>query len=194
MNKLKKLIAIILCVLCVTTSIASTASAADDMLSHIMNTLLGSDLTMEPDIDERFLFGVHYEIDSVSGVKVMYKPNPDIELTVPSKVEVTGDFPLSIDYECYAWVSADGKLYYPGDYISCSGKMILYAVWREKQDNDPKPIRAIKTGFQTIIRMIQSALGIFDVVNTPADELTTTTTKPTTTKKPIISLTDAENA
>lgn len=174
MKNSKKLIAIFLAALCICSMFTATASAVDG----IIDSILGTDLTMEPDIDEQLYYGVHYEIDSVSGVSVMYKPNPDIEFKVPSKVEVTGDFPLAIDYVCIAWRAEDGKLYYPGDEIIVTGKVTLYAVWEEKDDNDPRAVRAIKTGFQTLIRMIQEFLGFFEVVNTPADQLTT---KPSTT-------------
>ena len=133
--------------------------------------------TMEPDIDERLYNGVHYEIDSLSGISVMYKPNPDIEFNVPTKVTVSGDMPLAVDYECYAWRDEAGNLYYPGNEILVNGKVTLYAVWAEKDDNDPRVVRVVKTAFQTLIRTIQSFLGVFEVINTPADELTT---KPTT--------------
>ena len=67
-------------------------------------------------------------------------------------------------------------------------RILCPAVWREKQDNDPRVIRVIKTSFQTFIRTIQSFLGVFDVINTPVEQLTTkpviTTTVPPSTLPP----------
>ena len=186
MKSFKKILSVLLVVICVFGMLTTGAFAAD----QVLDSILGTDVTVEPDIDEQLYYGVHYEIDSISGVSVMYKPNPDIELVVPSKVEISGDFPLAIDYVCIAWRGEDGKLYYPGDQIIVTGKVTLYAVWEEKKDNDPHAIRAIKTGFQTFIRMIQSFLGVFKVLNTPADQLTTKPTAAPTTTKPLVSLTD----
>ena len=163
----------------------STAAFAID---GIIGGIIGDDLTMEPDEDEALTYGVHYEIDTASGVSVMYKPSPDIEFNVPSKVKVTSDVPLAVDYECYAWRDASYNYYYAGEEITVTGKITLYAVWREKQDNDPRVIRVIKTSFQTFIRTIQSFLGVFDVINTPVEQLTTkpviTTTVPPSTLPP----------
>ena len=177
MKSFKKVLSVFLAILCVFGMISTAVYAAEDILGGI----IGDDLTMEPDIDERLYCGVHYEVNSLSGISVMYKPNPDIEFNIPSKVKVTGDMPLAVDYECYAWRDEAGNLYYPGYDILVTGKITLYAVWKEKEDNDHRVIRTIKTAFQTLIRTIQSFLGIFDVINTPAEELTTASTTVTTT-------------
>lgn len=174
MKSFKKILSVFLAILCIFGMISTAVYAAGDILGGI----LGDDLTMEPDEDEFLTYGVHYEIDSLSGISVMYKPNPDIEFQVPSKVKVTSDVPLSVDYECYAWRDEAGNLYYAGNEILVTGKITLYAVWKEKEDNDPRVIRVIKTAFQTLIASVKSFLGVFEVIGTPENELTT---KPTTT-------------
>lgn len=184
MKSFKKILSVFLAILCIFGMISTAVYAAGDILGGI----LGDDLTMEPDIDEKLYYGVHYEIDSLSGIQVMYKPNPDIEFQVPSKVKVTSDVPLSVDYECYAWRDEAGNLYYAGNDILVTGKITLYAVWKEKEDNDPRVIRVIKTSFQTLIATIKSFLGVFKVIGTPEEELTTkpviTTTVPPSTLPP----------
>ena len=184
MKSFKKILSVFLAILCIFGMISTAVYAAGDILGGI----LGDDLTMEPDIDEKLYYGVHYEIDSLSGIQVMYKPNPDIEFQVPSKVKVTSDVPLSVDHECYAWRDEAGNLYYAGNDILVTGKITLYAVWKEKEDNDPRVIRVIKTSFQTLIATIKSFLGVFKVIGTPEEELTTkpviTTTVPPSTLPP----------
>ena len=184
MKSFKKILSVFLAILCIFGMISTAVYAAGDILGGI----LGDDLTMEPDIDEKLYYGVHYEIDSLSGIQVMYKPNPDIEFQVPSKVKVTSDVPLSVEHECYAWRDEAGNLYYAGNDILVTGKITLYAVWKEKEDNDPRIIRVIKTSFQTLIATIKSFLGVFKVIGTPEEELTTkpviTTTVPPSTLPP----------
>ena len=168
--------------------ISTAVYAVSDIIGGIVGDDIGGILGGEGDIDEALTYGIHYEIDTASGVSVMYKPSPDIEFNVPSKVKVTSDVPLAVDYECYAWRDASYNYYYAGEEITVTGKITLYAVWREKQDNDPRVIRVIKTSFQTFIRTIQSFLGVFDVINTPVEQLTTkpviTTTVPPSTLPP----------
>ena len=174
MKSFKKVLSVFLAILCIFGMISTAVYATSDVISNIF----GDDLpSMEPDIDERLYYGIHYEVDALSGISVMYKPNPDIEFTVPSRVRVTSDTPLSVDYECYAWRDEAGNLYYPGNEIVVTGKITLYAVWREKDDNDPRVIRVMKTAFQTLIRSIQSFLGVFKVI---ADAENVSTTAPTT--------------
>lgn len=189
MKSFKKILSIFLVVVCVFGMLTTGAFATD----QVLDSILGSDVTVEPDIDEQLYYGIHYEIDSISGIAVMYKPSPDITVKVPSKVEITKDMPLAIDYTCIAWRAEDGKLYYPGETILVTGKVVLTAVWEPKTDNDNHIVRTIKTAFQTFIRMIQSALGFFKVMNTPEDQLTTKPTTAPTTEKPPISLTSAIN-
>jgi len=181
MKSFKKVLSVFLAILCVFGMISTAVYAIDELFP-----------TMEPDIDERLYYGVHYEVDSLSGISVMYKPNPDIEFIVPSKVKVTSDTPLAVDYECYAWRDEAGNLYYPGNDILVTGKITLYAVWKEKEDNDHRVIRVIKTAFQTLIRSIQSFLGVFDAINTPVEELTTVPTTVTTTSPSTLPPTTAE--
>lgn len=183
MKSFKKVLSLFLAVICVLGMFTTGAFAVDE----IIGGLLGG----EDEEEAALSYGIHYEIDTYSGVSVMYKPSPDISFKVPSRVEVTSDMPLAIDYECIAWRAEDGRLYYPGDTILVTGKVVLNAVWEPKQDNDSHVIRTVKTAFQTFIRMIQSALGIFKVLNTPESELTTKPAVTTTTTKPVISLTSA---
>lgn len=188
MKSFKKALSVFLATLCIFGMLSTAVYAAEDIVGGLITGVIGSDLTMEPDIDEKLYYGVHYEVDSLSGISVMYKPNPDIEFVVPSKVKVTSDVPLAVDYECYAWRDEAGNLYYPGNDILVTGKVTLYAVWREKDDSDPRVIRTIKTAFQTLIATIKSFLGVFDVIGTPEEELTTkpvvTTTVPPSTLPP----------
>ncbi len=185
MKSFKKIISVFLVVICVFGMLTTGAFAVD----QIFGDLLGG----EDEEEAALSYGIHYEIDSLSGVSVMYKPSPNITFKAPVKVKVSGNFPLAIDYVCIAWRAEDGKLYYPGDEITVTGKVVLNAVWEPKTDNDPRIVRTVKTAFQTFIRMFQSALGFFKVVNTPADQLTTKTTVAPETTKPVISLTSAIN-
>lgn len=186
MKSLKKIISVSLVVICIFGMLTTGAFAIDGILD-----ILGGGESSD-DIDAVLSYGVHYEIDPYSGISVMYKPNPDITFKSPSKVEISGDFPLAIDYECIGWRSAEtGKLYYPGEVIGVTGQVVLYAEWQPKTDNDSRVVRTIKTAFQTVIRSIQSALGIFKVLNTPEDQLTTRPTAAPETTKPVISLTSA---
>ena len=181
MKSFKKVLSIFLAIICVFGMFTTGAFAVDE----IVGGLLGG----EDEEEAALSYGVHYEIDSLSGVSVMYKPSPDITFKTPVTVEVTADMPLAIDYECIGWRAENGKLYYPGDKILVTGKVVLTAVWEPKTDNDSHVIRTIKTAFQTFIRMIQSALGIFKVVNTPENELTTKPTAAPETTRPVIVVT-----
>lgn len=180
MKSFKKVLSIFLAIICVFGMFTTGAFAVDE----IVGGLLGED-----EEEAALSYGIHYEIDSLSGVSVMYKPSPHITFKTPVKVAVTKDMPLSVDYQCIGWRGEDGKLYYPGDKIVVTGKVVLTAVWEPKQDNDSHVIRTIKTAFQTFIRMIQSALGVFKVVANP-DAQPQTTTAPETTK-PVIVVTSA---
>ncbi len=184
MNRFKKALALVLVMLSIFSCFAFSASAVDEIQSIILG-----DIEIEEDEDERLLYGVHYEVDSFAGVKVMYKPNPNIEFNTPSRVTITEDVPLSVDYECIGWEDREtGKMYTRGETIEVYGKVTLYAVWVEKDDNDPRVIRTIKTGFQTFLRMLQKAFGVFKAINTPIDPPVTSAT--TTTESTLIHLTD----
>ena len=114
MKSFKKILSVFLVIICIFGMISTAAFAIDGIIGGI----IGDDLTMEPDEDEALTYGVHYEIDTASGVSVMYKPSPDIEFNVPSKVKVTSDVPLAVDYECYAWRDASYNYYYAGEEIT----------------------------------------------------------------------------
>lgn len=174
MNNTKKIIALFLAALCLFSLFSVSTSAAG-------NSFFSTEKNPNPEIDEIVSYGVHYDTDSFSGVKLVYKPNPDIELVVPSKVQVSGDFPLAIDHKCIAWKDTEGNLYYPGEYILVEGKVNLYAVWIPKEDNDPRAVRAIKTGFEAFIKMLKNILGFFEVINHFEYETTAPTEAPTET-------------
>ncbi len=170
MKSFKKVLSVFLAILCVFGMISTAVYAVD--------SFLGED---DDDPIEK-LFGLYYKVDSLTGVSVMYKPNPTITLNTPKIVEVSGDLPLAVDYEFYAWQDENGKIYYPGDDIYVNAKITLYAVGRPKTDNDSRVVRVIKTAFQTLIRSIQSFLGVFDVLK--QDVTTTTKSQQTTTEAP----------
>lgn len=165
MKSFKKVLSIFLAILCVFGMISTVAVAFD----------LG--LGEDEDDPLNKLYGLYYEIDPYNTVPVMYKPSPTIVLNTPKIVEVSGDLPLAVDYEFYAWKTEDGTIYYPGEDIYVNGKITLYAEGRPKADNDSRFIRVIKTAFQTMIRSIQSFFGVFDVL---AKDVPSTDPQPTT--------------
>ena len=169
MKNFKKVLSVFLAILCLFGMISTAAFA------------LGGILGGEDDDPLEQIYGVYYTIDPISGISVMYKPNPTITFNTPKIVEVSGDLPLAVDYEFYAWKDENGKVYYPGDDIYVNSKLTLYAVHRPKTDNDSRVVRVIKTSFQTFIRSIQSFLGVFnvlkeDITTSPSEETTTETT------------------
>lgn len=158
---MKKIIAILLSVLCVFSLMSTTAFAADD-LGGILGDIIGLP-TEEDGIDQQMSYGIHYEMETLSVVSIMYKPNPTITFEAPTTAKITSDTPLSVDYEFVCWRHADtGEYLYPGDEIDVTGKVTLYAVWEEKTDGNPRVIRVIMTALETLGRLIQKFLGIIE--------------------------------
>jgi len=145
---MKKLLAVLLSILCVLSVFGFSASASQ---------------VLEPITEEEpILFCVTYQKETLSEVKMMYKPNPSVKLDGPGYVTVTKDTPIAIDHEFICWRDSVGNLYYEGDKVYVDGEVVLYAVWADKQDNNPKFIRVIQAALYTFQRMLQKAFGIFE--------------------------------
>lgn len=151
---MKKVIAILLSVLCVFScfgSVALAASPSDDFYLIDMK-----------ENEEPLLYCLTYQKETLSGVRMMYKPNPSLSLTGPGYVTVTKDTPLAVDHEFVCWKDKNtGKLYYAGDKYYVDGECTLYAVWEEKKDNHIRPVRVFLCAMNTMTRMFEKALGIF---------------------------------
>ncbi|MBQ8504608.1 MAG: hypothetical protein IJ491_10090 [Clostridia bacterium] len=178
---MKKILAVLLSVLCIFSAVSTTAFAAtDNIIGEVVEDYLG--VTEEDGIDQQMMYGIHYEMEPITLVSVMYKPNPSITFDQPMITKVTKDTPISIDYEFLYWRHGEtGEIYYPGDSIEVTGKVTLYAVWQEKTDNYPQFIRAMMAGFETLSRLIQKFLGIVEAVEESESEYYATTTMPDTT-------------
>ncbi len=159
---MKKFLAILLSVLCIFSLMSTTAFAAEDEIGEVIGSLIGLP-TEEDEIDQQMMYGIHYEMETLTPVSIMYKPNPTITFKAPTTAKVTEDTPLSVDYQFVCWRHGDtGEYLYPGDEIDVTGKVTLYAVWEEKTDNNPRVIRVIMTAFETLGRLIQKFLGIIE--------------------------------
>ena len=159
---MKKFLAILLSVLCIFSLMSTTAFAANDDIGGIIGDLIGLP-TEEDEIDQQMMYGIHYEMETLTPVSIMYKPNPTITFEAPTTAKVTTDTPLSVDYQFVCWRHGDtGEYLYPGDEIDVTGKVTLYAVWEEKTDDNPRVIRVIMTAFETLGRLIQKFLGIIE--------------------------------
>lgn len=159
---MKKILAIILAVLCLTSCVGVTGYAATDDVINGIGGALG--LPEQEEGEEDFLsYGIHYEMQMITTVKLMYKPAPTITFKAPTTAKVTTDTPLSVDYEFVCWKHAEtGELYYPGDPIEVTGMVTLYAVFEEKQDNHPQFIRYIITGLEAFKRLLKKFLAVTD--------------------------------
>lgn len=150
---MKKAIAVLLSVLCVLSCFGAVALAADDY--H-----LGSLFGIEED-DKPLLYALTYKNETLSGVKMMYEPNPSLSLSGPGYVKVTKDQPIAIDHDFVCWKDKNGKLYYAGDEFFVDGECTLYAVWEDKKDNYIRPIRVFRCAMLTMGKLFANALGIF---------------------------------
>ena len=171
---MKKLLAVILSVLCIFSLFSVCASAGNvvDDMGELVEQL-------EED-KEPLLFCITYQNQTLSGVKMMYKPNPTVNLKGPGTVHVTNDTPLAISHDFVCWRDENGKLYYAGDEFYVDGECTLYAVWEEKTDNDPYVLRVIKCAIGVFVRMVQKALGIFEDVEEFNEEYYATQTEVST--------------
>lgn len=176
---MKKTLALILSVLMIFSAFSVTAFAAPgDLLGDVIEDYLGV-TEEEGAIDQQMMYGIHYEMEPISLVSIMYKPSPTITFKAPCMAKVTTDYPISVDYEFLYWKHGEtGEIYYGGDDIEVTGVVTLYAVWQEKTDNYPRFIRTIISAFQTLSRVIQKFLGIIEDVEEFESGYYETTTVP----------------
>lgn len=111
--------------------------------------------------EEPLLYYIVYQKETLSGISMMYKPNPSLSLTGPGYVTVTSDEPLAVDHDFVCWEDGKGNRYYAGDKIFVDGEFTLYAVWVEKDDNLIRPIRVLRCAMLTMAKMFAKAFGIF---------------------------------
>lgn len=163
---MKKLLAVILSVICVFSCFALPSSAAggSGVLGELSTDFFEKLLGVEFEEDTPIGYGVIYDIDTLDGVSVVYKPSPSISFENPGTYTITSDTPLSIDYEFICWQDTKGNRYYAGDKIYVDGTVYLYAVWTEKQDNDVRIARIVKTTVEALRRLIGKFLGIYKIV------------------------------
>lgn len=163
---MKKLLAVFLSVICIFSCFALPASAAGALgvIGELANTFFEGIFDIDIEEDTPLGYGVIYEIDPLQGVSVVYKPSPSISFENPGTYAITTDTPLSIDYEFICWEDTTGKRYYAGDKIYVDGMITLYAIWVEKNDNDMRVARVIKTTFEALRRLIGKFLGIYEIV------------------------------
>ena len=166
---MKKLLAVLLALICAFSCVAVTASAeAVDDLAGILGDYLG--MTTEVDEADVLSYGVHYEMQTLSMVTLLYKPSPSITFETPKTMVITNDYPIAVDHNWVCWKDQEtGKLYYPGDEIYVDGKITLVAVWEEKTDNYPSFIRSAIAGVQAFVKLIEKFLGVFDLINSTQD-------------------------
>ena len=149
---MKKAIALLLSVLCLFSCFTAAAGAVSDL---DLIAIIG-----END-EEPLMYCLVYKKETLSGVKMMYQPNPSISLEGPGYVTVTKDQPLAVDHQFVCWKDKHGKLYYAGDQFYVDGECVLYAVWEEKTDKLIRPIRVLVCAMLTMERMFAKAVGIF---------------------------------
>lgn len=160
---MKKLLAVILSVICVISCFAPVAGAASGgILGEVASDFFERLLGVEFEEDTPIGYGVIYDLDPLSGVSVVYKPNPSISFENPGIYTITSDTPLSIDYEFICWEDSNGTRYDAGDKIYVDGMITLTAVWVKKTDNDVRVARIIKTTFEALKRLIRKFFGILD--------------------------------
>lgn len=156
---MKKFIAILLSVVCIFSCMALPASAIEDIPGNI-----GGNLGLEP--DEPIIYGIVYEMDTLEGVSIMYKPSPTFSFSSPGTYTVTNDTPLSVDYEFVCWEHKDtGKHYYAGDKLYIDGQEVLLAVWTPKTDNHIRPTRVFLTAIETLRRTLGAFFGFYKVID-----------------------------
>ena len=163
---MKKVLAIILAVLCFTSCFGVTGYAAtEDIISGVIGGIIGDDLlgSEEESEDAVLSYGIHYDMETLSMVSLMYKPSATITFKAPTTAKITTDTPLSVDYEFVCWKHAEtGEYYYPGDEIEVNGKVVLYAVFEEKTDSYPQMLRYIITGLECFKRLLKKFLAVTD--------------------------------
>ncbi len=162
---MKKLLAIILSVICIFSCFALPSGAAGGgVVGELATTFFEGIFDVEIEEDTPIGYGVIYDMETLSGISVVYKPSPSVSFKNPGIYTITSDTPLSIDYEFICWEDSTGKRYDAGDKIYVDGMVYLYAVWVEKNDNDVRVARIIKTTFEAFKRLIGKFFGIFDII------------------------------
>lgn len=155
---MKKITAILLSVVLLFSCMSMPVSALDGILDS-----LGGSLGLEEDTP--ILYGITYEMDTLDGVSIMYKPSPTCSFTSPGTYTVTSDTPLSVDYEFVCWQHEEtGKLYYAGDELYIDGQEVLIAVWTPKTDNHIRTTRVFLTAIETFRRTIGAFFGFYKVI------------------------------
>ncbi len=173
---MKKLLAVLLAILCAFSCMAVSASAAADDLAGILGDYVG--LPSEKDEADILSYGVHYEMQTLSMVTLLYKPSPSITFETPKTMVITNDYPIAVDHNWVCWKNQKtGELYYPGDEIYVDGKITLVAVWEEKTDNYPGFIRSAIAGVQAFVKLVEKFLGVFDLINSTKDFVEEETTE-----------------
>ncbi len=156
---MKKIIAFLLSVVCLITCIGIPASAIEDIPGNI-----GGNMGLEP--DEPIIYGIVYEMETLSEVKILYKPSPTFTFTSPGTYTVTNDTPLSVDYEFVCWEHEEtGKYYYAGDELYIDGQEVLIAVWQPKTDGHIRPTRVLLTAIEALRRTIGAFFGFYKVID-----------------------------
>ena len=95
------------------------------------------------------------------GISVMYEPAPTFRFDGPGWLTVSADTPIAIDHDFVCWMDQDGNRYWPGDKIYVDHEIKLTPVFAPKTDNDAHTTRVIKAAFQSLIRVLEKAFGIF---------------------------------
>ena len=84
---MKKVLAIILAVLCLTSCFGVTGYAgAEDIIGGVIGGIIGDDLLGggEESEDAVLEYGIHYEMETLSMVSLMYKPSSKITFKAPA--------------------------------------------------------------------------------------------------------------
>lgn len=159
---MKKIIALLLSIICIFSAV-SVSAYAEDEIEGIVGDVIGGILDVEVTEDEPLVYGVFYEMETLSNISIMYKPNPSISFNKSGTYTITSDTPLSVDYQFVCWEHSEtGKLYYAGDKLYVDGKETLYAVWEEKTDNDIRIVRVLKTSIEALRRLLGKFLGMYE--------------------------------
>ncbi len=156
---MKKIIALLLSAVCIFTCMGLPVSALDDVVDN-----MGEGVGLEP--DEPIIYGIIYEVDTLSGVSIMYNPSPSFTFTSPGTYTVTNDTPLSVDYEFVCWVHEEtGKKYYAGDKLYIDGQEVLIAEWQPKTDGHIRTTRVLLTAIEALRRTIGAFFGFYKVID-----------------------------
>lgn len=156
---MKKIIALLMSVICLVTCMGIPVSAFEDIPGNI-----GGNIGLEP--DEPIIYGIVYEMETLDGVSILYKPSPTFSFSSPGTYTVTNDTPLSVDYEFVCWEHEEtGKHYYAGDKLYIDGQEVLIAVWKPKTDGHIRTTRVLLTAIEALRRTIGAFFGFYKVID-----------------------------